>query len=176
MILSPHSPVVFSRFSLICMMCFGQSLSSRTQADRKSEPFIEYKEVNYLDYSKRLLFQSVGKVHVTTYVQVHTCIYKISYGLWCNMIFIQRVVCFLSPGLGLVCFLFLSDDHRTQSCSPYPPSPHEIGRFYFCFTSCGCRVDFLKHRTSHPLENKSWIRTCVCAEYSLFRICEWRII
>ena len=27
-------------------------------------------------------------------------IYRISHGLWCDMIFIQRVVCFLSPSLG----------------------------------------------------------------------------
>ena len=35
-----------------------------------------------------------------SWILCHTCIYRISHGLWLYMIFIQRVTCILSPSLG----------------------------------------------------------------------------
>jgi hypothetical protein len=54
-----------------------------------------------------------------------SCTYRISYGLWCDMIFIQRVVCFLSSSLGyrVVCFLSLSLGSGIESAQL-------VGRFF----------------------------------------------
>jgi hypothetical protein len=39
-------------------------------------------------------------VHTISWSIILSDTYRISHGLWCDMIFIQRVVCFLSPSLG----------------------------------------------------------------------------